>query len=1791
MATKPKRYNPQTKFTDSTTNFSGGINQALSASRLRENEFLELINLDIDKVGQAVKRYGLKQFAINQTPLHTIIINHLLETKQATPENIARMEVYNGFHFYDGARNTLHFETNIGLISVIFNREFTDIETSKPRDATVPTKLITLYPNIIENIRYINYNSQHLLYVSRPQAMSRSDTAPVSRDEINDTSDNKSEYGDRDNFKPLSQDNFITVDSAEPNTVYVWNPTNKNKIKLTDFDKDNNIQDINAVKEMFLTIQPIGWVQNFNFNAPNKNCPDYEGEGVKALSISSSLANINEIQRNGTCHSQRPFDENDASFEIDISSKTYFIDPNGSFEYVKRAPNKVNHMFVYKSAYGRCEIQISELSTLGENDFLNFPIIFYEGKFYFGGCSEHSMYFYEVSLDELRNNTKITNPTLRRKINAENQTYKRGEKFDGLAAPSNMNIRVFKLFDDAVFLESMYLKKGTFKHPWYMRFNPAGYTSFELIKNYNPWGNCYGKVVSPTHETYILDKIHRNKNKVIEIIPPGGGVGGPSGGSWERRKKPYLALPVYHTISTAGGLETDYYQWKAVIPTDVLYDVTINTHNLAVGLSDLPHFGGSGDEEQLLKHHMDKNINEINTIKYFYMFYEENEYFNELCEDFSTTVSASKLYREQHRNGFEVSSYAYEGYINVFRKKTPIIPYNYNNYVSTIRDDDKLKVTSIHDLFGRHYRGVKSYFGGDRGRFGIKGITNNSRADSSDYVEKELFECFVMWAYHGGLRCSSGFAIRDDVNNDPLQTQNQLGFNLVYRSSYRQAWQDNIANALSFPDVFIDYQNKLHYRDINNLSNNIWNYQPVSVIDNYAINPPSVWEWYLENNNNRLRRRTGFTIPMKQALANDLQYRHDSDLPNINYNQLSNDTIKKLNYIGHGFLKEITTLNRTFNRKIIWTPFDGSNKVNNTTASSLEQFVNNDIQFRTRVGNNLQLTYTTSPWTIEFAIREDLRQRIKDGNLTGVNESDAGTIADEWMDNFFKPYFTHGVGITLHNAPSTYGSTRIEAINIGNFECFYRTYSSELSINNFNQDKVNDFISSLPSLYYLFFYVNDGKNDIATLSINREVAEKFLENFKTKTTRPFLRFAKYGTSNVVQGLRVDWLLNIADDYITIFDDAYITNNNIALSLQNFNRHNIRISGIEGVKVSPNQLTFSPIREYIPTVNDIKTNSYNLINLDGRNVASQWRKPDMKQWDTNISRWLVRTIPPGGVDTKPQDFYLGGILPTTTLTLNPLEDIAFKLYAFVPYNRDDIVVRWINCSVDEYNQTFFNNDYDWRAWFKEGTYYDRDEWSNANTNEHLWGKIANIPYGDREWIIGWAVIRVDDSFTKDDVGKLGEEETKKKIKSAAPLLSTLNFIPNQFSKEGLLSKSFYEFINTNKATTFAGRVVLYGNCNKLFFSDINNPTYFPLFNTIELPNQEQILSCVEFGYYLIVSTENFKYILRGRSFDNNSESPFTLDNISTDTGSISVDADKTNGNYLFFLDKTGIKALVNAYGTAEKEYKFKPVDELINPLLPDLVGKQGAIATTHDNRYYIHFPNTKQMFVYYNELQTWTQYESELMNFSKLYSDNGYLYCVGRNSMDLYWFDKDTYVDGYTGLDGAWDENQYGVIWADSIGSMDGTYQKGIPIQTSLITRPIGGLDEDSIKAFYDIVINVRTNAPMNNLDLRIKLDDAPVIDTWSMSDGITNQHGMLFTHFLSTSKQQIDYYTRLFPQAVLNQTAVANYSRLGYTDLNTHKVKGLGRKGRELIIGIRNKTPASYAIESINVDYKFRSSK
>lgn len=202
------------------------------------------------------------------------------------------------------------------------------------------------------------------------------------------------------------------------------------------------------------------------------------------------------------------------------------------------------------------------------------------------------------------------------------------------------------------------------------------------------------------------------------------------------------------------------------------------------------------------------------------------------------------------------------------------------------------------------------------------------------------------------------------------------------------------------------------------------------------------------------------------------------------------------------------------------------------------------------------------------------------------------------------------------------------------------------------------------------------------------------------------------------------------------------------------------------------------------------------------------------------------------------------------------------------------------AVYEYNNIFFNENFDWKKFM-----IDKSDKKLPDPQ-----KVFEIPYDDREWVVGWAICAYQGDGTK------VEDITLAIIKTAI-----YSFIPtnNEQGTTNQTDKYYNDFLYIDKACVFASSVVLYGESNCLFFSEINDSCYFPLLNVIELPTQETIISAVEFGYYLIVSTANSKFIIRSRSFDKTLSNSISLDLISSDTGSFATKADRVNGNYLFF----------------------------------------------------------------------------------------------------------------------------------------------------------------------------------------------------------------------------------------------------------------------------------------------------
>lgn len=229
MATRSKNYDPQKRYIDVYNDFSGGINVAYATTKLKENQFIELINLDIDKIGQSVKRPGLKKFNIDGIALSQAIINELKTQYKISDDVLVNLKVKTSYSFFDGVRQVINFATSIGVVTVIFNQSFTGIETMDDG-----TKLVLYYDEMIENVKFIKYNDKIICYCSRPNLMKTTSSVSV-KNNIPD---------------PRDVEELITIDKEEPISFYSWNPTNRNKFS-------------GEVKGILYN--PIGWVRAYNW--------------------------------------------------------------------------------------------------------------------------------------------------------------------------------------------------------------------------------------------------------------------------------------------------------------------------------------------------------------------------------------------------------------------------------------------------------------------------------------------------------------------------------------------------------------------------------------------------------------------------------------------------------------------------------------------------------------------------------------------------------------------------------------------------------------------------------------------------------------------------------------------------------------------------------------------------------------------------------------------------------------------------------------------------------------------------------------------------------------------------------------------------------------------------------------------------------------------------------------------------------------------------------------------------------------------------------------------------------------------------------------------------------------------------------------------------------------------------------------------------------------------------------------------------------------------------------------
>lgn len=637
------------------------------------------------------------------------------------------------------------------------------------------------------------------------------------------------------------------------------------------------------------------------------------------------------------------------------------------------------------------------------------------------------------------------------------------------------------------------------------------------------------------------------------------------------------------------------------------------------------------------------------------------------------------------------------------------------------------------------------------------------------------------------------------------------------------------------------------------------------------------------------------------------------------------------------------------------------------------------------------------------------------------------------------------------------------------------------------------------------------------------------------------------------------------------------------------------------------LNFKQLSYVKPNLNDLSYLWYNLLLFSNYNRS---RYPDI--YDAiihpNISWDLIQY--PRAEITAGQSIQLFGLVPVNNVVLSPGKQrfqLFYQLAVITPTPpkptkegekpetpSEDILknlsVAVTTMSITDYNAMINSPDFSSEGVLINAPAEDIKkksppwkDWEAVFVDEHLplddqkvWDDIKN------EWVPApkKAVIELTIPSTTSPYMILIQVANKVfgtdgkptgKIQVASILETRIQMQPDQSYVEKINAIGLFdEFVSTKSASTYASNIVAYGSSNKLFFSDAASPSYFPLSRVIQLKTPEAIKSCVIFQNKLIVSTENSKSYVGGSSFDSSAD-PFYLREISTDSGLLAPKSEIAMGNYLYFLDTTGIKVLKNLYGTADKEFAFEILDYLIKTQVPK---DREACATSFNNKYYICFPNYKYMLVYNFEYKAWVSYEGIHLNFSNMFENDGKLYGIDRDDFNIFRFDDEVFVDN-------WNEIEDGYVDYTSEDKTIHKVQKGTDITCFLQTKNFDQSYEPHRKKYDWALLNATIEGATSKIIPYILIDG--------------NLINYAFSYYKNKNKEY--NYIEDTPDSILirddselGETTIVDYNSLGVNNNSYYNIP-IQRSGNTIAFGFEHSAPSGLIINSLSIRYSLRDIK
>ena len=203
-----------------------------------------------------------------------------------------------------------------------------------------------------------------------------------------------------------------------------------------------------------------------------------------------------------------------------------------------------------------------------------------------------------------------------------------------------------------------------------------------------------------------------------------------------------------------------------------------------------------------------------------------------------------------------------------------------------------------------------------------------------------------------------------------------------------------------------------------------------------------------------------------------------------------------------------------------------------------------------------------------------------------------------------------------------------------------------------------------------------------------------------------------------------------------------------------------------------------------------------------------------------------------------------------------------------------------------------------------------------------------------------------------------------------------------------------------------RILLAGddvNPYQMYISDLQNPRYFPVSNTIsfDFGKQEPITAIVRFQDMLVIFTRTTIQTLAGKSTDD-----YKRYLIHDGIGCVAGRSAAVVGNNVIFLSQDGI------YGLRPNIYRLETmnvvrIDQNIQHEID--VTSTDACGMVHDSQYWLCFPKKKLIYRYYYERRTWAKDYSENLNISQFLISGAEVYNLTSNAR-LYRQDINVFTD-------------------------------------------------------------------------------------------------------------------------------------------------------------------------------------